>query len=137
MLNERIELPADGTPRWAGMGNYLLISPDGQHEVALPYVGEPPHGDSFHELNVDGTKLPGFAWGRRFAFTSDSRYLAASWMAKRYERRTIIIDVDRRRFVVLPTYIHDFAFQGLTLEGMGADQGLRFDLGGTEAWTSF
>lgn len=137
MLDERFALPADGSARWAGMANYVLTSPDGRHEVALEYVGEPPHGDSFHKLQVDGTKLPGFAWGCKFAATADSRYFAASWMAKRYERLTIIIDLEKRRFVVLPVYVHDFRFDGPVLEGVGADQGLRFHLSDADAWTPF
>ena len=136
-LDETIELPADGASRWAGMGNYVLISPDGQHKVALRYSGEPPHGDSFHELEVDGVRLPGFAWGCTFAFTVDSRYFAASWMAKLYERKTIVVDVERRQFFVAPDYIHDFAFRERTLEGVGASHGLRFDLDSMTAGAQF
>jgi len=137
VLDERIDLPADGTSRWAGMGNFRLFSPDGRHEITLRYAGEPPQGDSYHELEVDGAKLPGLAWGCNFAFTPDSRYFAGSWMAERYQRRTIIVDVERRRLFVLPIYIHDFAFRASTLEGVGADQGLRCALADAEPWRAF
>lgn len=108
------------------MGNFRLVLPDGRHEITLKYAGEPPQGDSCHELMIDGAKLPGLSWGCNFAFTPDSRYFAASWMAERYERRTIIVDVGRRRFLVSPAYIHDFAFRTSTLEGVGASAGLSF-----------
>jgi hypothetical protein len=137
MLDERIEFSSDGKSRWAGMGNYVLVSPDAKQEIALRYAGKPLHGDSFHELEVGGAKLPGLVWGCNFAFTADSRFCAASWMAKRYERRTIAIDVPGRRYFVLPVYVHDFTFHWPTLTGVGTDAGLRFEFDGAEVWTPF
>lgn len=136
-LDKRIEFSADGEGRWAGMGNYVLVSPDKQQEIALRYVGEPPHGDSFHELTLGEARLPGYVWGCIFAFSADSRFCAASWMAKLFERRTIVIDVTGRRYFVLPVYIHDFAFHWPTLTGVRASTGLRFEFDGTEVWTAF
>ena len=137
MPDERIEFAADGVSRFAGMGDYTLTSPDGRHEVVLRYAGEPPHGDSFHEATIDGRKLPGLTWGSNFAFSADSGFLAASWMAERYERRTIVVDLRRRLFFVLPVYICDFAFHWPELKGAGADAGLDFRFEGAEAWTPF
>lgn len=135
--NERIDFPADGESRWAGMANYLLVSPDGQHQVALRYVGEAPHGDSYHEIEVDGARLPGFVWGCDFAFTPDSRYVAASWMAALYDRRTIIIDTEKRRFLALPLYIRKFTFIWPVLQGVGGAQCLSFRFEGSEVWSAF
>lgn len=135
--NERIDFPADGESRWAGMANYLLASPNGQHQVALRYAGEPPHGDSYHEVEVDGARLPGFAWGCDFAFTPDSRYVAASWMAALYDRRTIVIDVEKRLFFVLPLYIRKFRFIWPVLQGVGGAQSLSFRFDGSEVWSAF
>lgn len=136
-MHEQIKFSTNGESRWAGMGNYLLVSPDGQHQIILRYAGEPPHGDSFHDVEVDGVRLPGLAWGCNFAFTADSRFIAASWMATRYERHTIVVDISGRRYFVLPIYIHDFSFRWPTLAGIGSDDGLRFKFDGTEVWTPF
>jgi hypothetical protein len=119
------------------MANYVLVSPDRHHEIVLRYVGEPPHGDSFHEIDVDGAKLPGFAWGCNFAFTPKSRFFAASWMSERYQRQTIILDVEQRRYFVLPTYIADFTFRWPILNGVGSAEGLRFEFDGSETWAPF
>ncbi|MBB4638178.1 hypothetical protein [Longimicrobium terrae] len=137
-MNDRVmPMPGNGDSVWAGMGDYTLIGPDGRHEVSLRYAGEPPHGDSCHELRADGVLLPGLAWGCNFAFTPDGRYFAASWIAERYERRTIIIDLDERRYLVLPIYIYDFRFVWPTLAGAGDHQQLRYDFHGRERWTPY
>jgi len=130
-------LPADGTSLWAGMANYILATTDRRHEIDLRYVGEPPHGDSFHELSVDGRRLPGFAWGCYFGVSPCSRHLAASWMAKLYERKTVVIDMEERRFAVLPIYISSFTFHWPCLEGVGLAIGQRYEFVGSEEWTPF
>jgi hypothetical protein len=134
---QKITLPVDGASRWAGMANYVLTSPNGHYEVVLPYAGEPPHGDSYHELLIDGVKLPGLVWGCNFAFSADSRFLAASWMAERYERRTIVVDVQQRRYAVLPDYLLDFEFRWPVLVGVGATAPLSYAFDGREIWVAF
>jgi hypothetical protein len=137
MHEARIILPGDGQSCWAGMGDIVLVSPDGRREVVLRYAGEPPFGDSYHQLEVEGARLPGFAWGCNFAFSPDSRFLAASWMAKLYERRTAIVDVEQRRFCVLSAYLYDFAFDGTVLTGVEGEPAVRFDPVAAKTWTSF
>ena len=130
-------LPDNGESLWAGMGNYILATANGQYEITLPYMGEPPHGDSFHALLTDGRQLPGYVWGCTFAASPCSRYLAASWMAKRYERRTIVVDLEKHSFVVLPTEIPDFVFHWPELKGSGIGAGLAYKLDGREVWKTF
>lgn len=103
----------------------------------LRYAGEPPHGDSYHHATVDGVPLPGFVWGARFAFSADSRHLACSWMAARFERRTIVIDLPARRYCVLPRALVDFAFRWPTLIGCGDAAGQDYAFDGCERWTPF
>lgn len=135
--NERIDFPADGECRWAGMANYLLVPPDRRHQVTLNYAGEAPHGDSFHTVEVDGARLPGLAWGCDFAFTPDSRYLAASWMPALYDRRTIVVDIEKRLYLVLPLYIRKFRFVWPVLQGVGGASPLSFRFDGTQVWSAF
>lgn len=78
----RIQFTSGGTSRWAGMGDYVLVSPDKRHEVFLRYMGEPPDGDSFHEARIDGVKRRFSLW-LQFCFTGNSQLFAASWMLRR------------------------------------------------------
>ena len=121
MTDMRFE--ADGSARWAGMGDFRLISPDGNHTVEIRYAGEPPHGDSYHRVTIDERTFPGFAWGCMFAFSPCSRYTAFSWMAALYERKTVVVDIEHSRYTVLPRYIQDFVFRWPELLGVGNPQG--------------
>lgn len=58
-----IHFTHDELVQWAGMGDYLLVTPDRNHQLELVYEGEPPHGDSYHNLKIDGRFFPGLAWG--------------------------------------------------------------------------
>lgn len=60
------------------MGDFLLISANGRHKIELTYVGEPPHGDSYHSIKIDGDAFLGLPWGCHFSISRDSRYLAFS-----------------------------------------------------------
>jgi hypothetical protein len=119
------------------MGDYLLLSPDHRHAVQLDYVGEPPHGDSYHDAYIDGTKLPGFVWGCTSAFTPDGNYWVASWMPRLFERRTVAVDLANRCYFVLPRYIADFAFRWPKLSGAGTSVGLDYTFDGSESWMRF
>ena len=61
---QQIQFSDEQTSHWAGMDDFLLISPDGEHRIALCYAGEPPHGDSYHNVAIDDRPFPGFAWTR-------------------------------------------------------------------------
>lgn len=134
---ERMTFPPDGTSRWAGMADLVLVSPGDRHEVTLLYVGEPPHGDSYHCAEIDGVPLPGWVWGGNFAFTPDGTHLACSWMAARFERRTIVIDLAGRCYCVLPRVFADFEFRGPDLIGCGSAAGLEHRFAGSERWKRF
>jgi hypothetical protein len=105
--------------------------------VDLPYCGEPPHGDSFHTVTVDGVSVPGYAWGCGFACSSDSRFLCLSWMEQLYDRKTLVIDLVERRYFALPFYLSDFMIRWPVIEGLGIAEGLNYSFCGSENWTNF
>ena len=119
------------------MGDYTLVSPDKLLEISLRYLGEAPHGDSYHEMTIEGVRLPGLFWGSNFAFTADASLLAASWMAELYDRETIIIEIARRRFCALPDYLYNFNFDGLRLVGVGTSKDVSYDVAGRRGWITF
>jgi hypothetical protein len=136
MITHRMILPAEGASLWAGMADYVLVTPDGRQEVELSYAGEPPHGDSYHHLRTRERELPGYVWGCTFAASPCSRYLAASWMAELYQRRTIVIDMTKCAFTMLPAYMPDFTFVWPVLRRLGApDTAYMFN--GQETWRPF
>ena len=92
------------------MGDCLLVTANGRHRILLDYVGEPPFGDSYHRLTIDGARFPGFAWGGLFATTPDGRYFAAGWMPHLYERMMILIDLETARFRRLDILFTTLAF---------------------------
>jgi len=84
-----IEFSDDGKSTWAGMGDYILISPNHAHRIELQYAGEPPHGDSYHHGIIDSQPFSGYIWGCSFAFSSCSHYFVTSWMKEKFERLTV------------------------------------------------
>ncbi len=138
MPPEIIRFARDGQARWAGMGDFVLVSPDGAHRVELTYVGEPPHGDSYHRATIDGAAFPGEVWGCLFAFSACSRHLVFSWMAKRYERRTVVVDLQDRRYCALPCYFYRFSVRWPTIVGEGEQSaGKDYTFSGTEEWLPY
>lgn len=107
------------------MGDYQLLSPDGQHVAELIYETEPPHGDSLHRLLIDGQRFPGQVWGRRFAFSADGDWLGFSWAGDEWESRTVICDIPGRRFAVLPRYVSCFILDAGEVVGVEACEGFR------------
>lgn len=101
---EVVRFQNDGASRWLGMRDFRIISPDGKHELIMRYAGEPPHGDSYHELTADDRKVPGWFWGDYVAF-GQSRYFIGSWMGQKFERKTAIVDLELREFCELPVYL--------------------------------
>ncbi|MHA6820363.1 hypothetical protein [Ralstonia pseudosolanacearum] len=131
-------LPPDGTSIFAGMADVALVMPNGHHSIHLRYEGEPPHGDSYHSIWIDGVRAPGYAWGCRFACTMDSRFLAMSWMGKLLERRTAVFDLAERRYFVLPFYMADFRFRWPRLESVAApSEEHSYEFDGTEVWREY
>jgi hypothetical protein len=133
-----VTCPNDGTTLWAGYGDIRMFSPNKKHCVWLPYAGEPPHGDSYHRIQINERSFPGFAWGCQFAFTPDSRYFAFSWMLEKYERKTAVVDVVEHQYFVLPKYIYDFQFVWPHLEGRSEKyEGHEYTFTGAESWLHF
>ncbi|TXI96722.1 MAG: hypothetical protein E6Q34_00650 [Burkholderiaceae bacterium] len=133
-----IQFTADGTSNWAGMRDYILISPNQLHRIVLTYKGEPPHGDSYHRGLIDGRIFPGYIWGCMFAFSACSRYVIFSWMTKLYARQTVVVDLKEKRYTCLREYIYDFtvAWPVITAKGQGVD-GKQFVLEGSEIWLAY
>jgi hypothetical protein len=141
---EDVSLPTDGRSGWVGMRSFRLRSPDGKHLVEAFYEGEPPHGDSFHRAVVDGVRLPGFLWGGSFAWNPNSQFLIVSWMAAKFERRTLVIDVTVMAYFALPDYFSDFqasfpVVREVRTAGAASSQIAErlFTFTGNERWTSF
>lgn len=135
MRMETVALPADGSSGWAGHGSYVFPSPDGRHAVTAAYAGEPPHGDSCHHLEADGAPLPGHAWGGNFAWSPCSRWFVCAWMAERWARQTIVVDVEARRYAVLPEYFHDFAVHPPVITEVPS--GRTYAFRGSKAWRAY
>jgi hypothetical protein len=120
------------------MGDYQLVSPDGSILADIRYVGEPPHGDSYHDLSINGNRFPGYVWGCLFAFSTDSKYLVCSWMDKPIERKTVVIDCTNRKYLVLPQYIYEFSVGWPKVVGVnGKWEGLEYEFTGNEAWSNY
>lgn len=56
-----IQFAVDHLCHWASMGDYVLIPPDRSYEITLGYEGEPPHGDSYHVVDIARRPFPGYA----------------------------------------------------------------------------
>jgi len=138
MASSKLQFAANGRSKPAGMGDFLLVSPDGAHQIELVYEGEPPHGDSYHRVVVNGAAFPGYAWGCNFAFCPSSSHAVFSWMSKLVERRTVVVDLAGRRYFSLPDYIYDFRFQWPTVVGEGKlASGKQYTFNGAEQWVAY
>ncbi len=135
---EDLVFSSDGKSKWAGMGDYRLISPNRRLSLELKYESEPPHGDSYHRLIIEGKTFPGFIWGCMFAFSSDSRHLVCSWMSRLFERRTVVIDLRDSRYFVLPGYIYDFVIEWPNINDLGnEDSSKSYVFSGHENWIKY
>ncbi|MFM0191422.1 hypothetical protein PQR25_37080 [Paraburkholderia nemoris] len=131
-----IQFTVNSLCHWAGMGDYVLFPPDRSYEMTLRYEGEPPHGDSYHVVDIAGRRFPGYAWGCMFAMSECSNFIAFSWMEKKFERLTTVIDVRHSRYLVLPRYIyHPHIEWPSVLDATNDRERYAFD--GTEAWGIF
>lgn len=130
-----VQFTADGSSKWAGMGDYILISPNQMHRIEIIYESEPPHGDSYHRGTIDGKIFPGFIWGRMFAFSSCSRYAIFSWMSKPIARQTVVVDLSEKRYSLLPEYIYDFTVSWPVITAKDQEvSGRQFTFEGNEKW---
>lgn len=136
MAAHLIQFTQDELSHWAGMEDYVLIPPDRSYEIVLRYEGEPPHGDSYYVLSLGDRRLPGFAWGCMFSMCACSNFLAFSWMERRFERLTAVVDVRLSRYFVLPSYIcHPRIEWPVVLDAAATEQ--RYEFSGNEAWRTF
>lgn len=103
-----ITYSSDLESTFLGMDDYDVFLELSGHHIKLKYVGEPPHGDSFHELFINNTKFNGFAWGCNFLFPYKQSYVVFSWMKDKYERKTVIIDLSKMAYTILPSYFINF-----------------------------
>lgn len=142
----RLAFAADGQSQPMWWGDADLQSPDGRHVVALRYAGEPPHGASFYAGRIDGVPVPGFFWAGALGFSVDSRFFIGGWMPARYARKTLVVDIAARRYLVLPLYLRSFTFHWPVLQGVGADTAnayadiddtLTYTLRGDAPWTAY
>lgn len=135
---EQITLPSDGSCCWAGMGDYQISTPNQENILEISYLGEPPHGDSYHTAKINGLPFPGYVWGCLFASTENSRYIFCSWMSKLLERKTIAIDCVEHKYFVLPDYIHAFNVKWPKIMGCDGERANMFyEFTGKEQWLSF
>lgn len=133
---QRVEFTSDARHKPIGMGDFILVSPDAKHEIELLYEGEPPHGDSYHLVSIDGMRYPGYVWGCMFGFSSCSRYFVFSAMPTKYERRTAAVDLTTMSYFLLPQYIYQFNLDWPKVAGEGPiSSGVSYVFDGKEAWT--
>ncbi|TDQ08799.1 hypothetical protein [Pedobacter metabolipauper] len=103
---------SDDQSHWMGMDDYEIILTESGHAIELKYLGEPPHGDSYHSLNVDGLQLEGFFWGCNFIFPDQQKYMVCSWMEKLYERKTIVVNLSAKSTYLMSDYWYDYKVNG-------------------------
>lgn len=136
-MPENLRATHDGTRLWFGMVDYQIHAPAGYAILSLPYISEPPHGDSVHRILVNDHTFPGFAWGNSLAWSPCSRYVALDWTAqlRTLTRNTIVLDVHSLKYFVLPEYVlaTRFAYPRLYRESEG-NEGLAFEFSGQERW---
>lgn len=135
MVTKHVQFTEENSLQWAGMGDYELISLDGRHSIEIKYDGEPPHGDSYHLVRIDGAAFPGYAWGCLFGFSACSRFAIFSWMSKLCDRRTVVIDMKGKCCFVLPEYIYQFSIDWPSIKGEGQlSVGKQYVFTGQEQW---
>jgi hypothetical protein len=106
--------------------------------MELPYVAEPPHGDSQHKAVFKGWALPGLVWGSGVAWSPCSRYCTVDWLSHRgaIERRCIVVDVESQATFTLPEYVTISRFKYPQMyKRVGAREELAFEFSGRERWS--
>lgn len=124
---DRIEFEADGRKsKWWGHGDYYCDAPGDGPRILLPFQGEPPHGDSYHQLIIDSKTIRGYVWSGYLLWSTSGQFFTCDWlegMGGHYEgdtwcftqvlRATIIVEPREMRYRVLPgparAHLHDLA----------------------------
>lgn len=101
---------------WWGYGDYFCTAPETGRRIQLPYAGEPPHGDSYHNLFIESKTIRGYVWSGYLLWSACGRYFTCDWlegMAGHFQgrvwystqvtRATVVIDTALLRFKVLLT----------------------------------
>src|SRR6185369_2926017 len=104
----RESAPKNGVRAWFGYRDYEFAGPDGVSLVSLPYVREPPQGDSLHKVLFSSNELPGFAWGSGLAWSPCGRYVLFDYSPDRLNltRETSVLDLVSASFCSLPQYLN-------------------------------
>lgn len=110
------ELYCDTDSVWLGMNDYTIDLKLSGHNIVLEYVSEPPHGDSYHRMFIDGVLMRGYVWGCNFLFPLGQEFIVCSWMSKLYERKTVLINIPEKMFYTLEKYWYNFRFYNGILE---------------------
>jgi hypothetical protein len=127
----------DGHAQWAALYD-LFVSPDGKHTIELACQGQPPHGDFYSLVRIDGIDFPGYAWDCFFGFSPCSQFAVFSWMPRLIERRTVVVELGTRRYFILPEYIYEFFIDWPhIIEVDRLSSGKRYSFSGQELWQSF
>jgi len=86
-------------------GNGHIIHLDmSKHDIELKYAGEPPHGDFYYEMDIDGQRIAGYVWAWVISFPFKQKYIVCHWVSRLFERKTIIIDIETLKFIEMDKY---------------------------------
>ncbi|MBN2879391.1 MAG: hypothetical protein JXN65_07145 [Clostridia bacterium] len=96
-LEKEVTISCDDKIFNTGNGHVIHLSMS-NHVVELKYAGEPPHGDFYYDMYIDGNRIKGYVWAWTIAFPFKQKYIVCNWMSKLYERKTIIIDIEKLKF---------------------------------------
>ena len=121
------------------MNDYFINLKKSNHTIELNYVSEPPHGDSYHKMRIDGVTLKGYVWGCMFLFPINQEYIVCSWMEKLYERKTIIINIENKSYHILNEYWYDFRIENgnLLLGNDKFKESKNVNINRIEKWISY
>ena len=108
MRYEEVWIDNDNHSYWLGQIDYKIELSQSKTVLELKYIGEPPHGDSYHKLLINSKQVDGYFWGCNFIFPEKQRYVLCSWMKILFERKTILIDINNMRYSILAQYWYDY-----------------------------
>jgi hypothetical protein len=136
---EVLQAPGSGDRVWFGYRTFRVRAPQGSRMLSLPYVSEPPRGDSQHRIVIDGWTVPGLAWGAGLAWSPESRYVLLDWAAgpNVQQRITIALDFQHRAVFAFAKSIpfRRFVYPRVFGEGIfGAPDAPLYDFTGQEGW---
>lgn len=106
------DITDDLQSHWLGMQDFTVNLKLSGITISLSYVGEPPFGDSYHSLSIDGLPVSGYIWGCNFIFPDQQQFMVCSWMEQLYERKTVIIELSTLKLFVTDRYWYDYKVEG-------------------------